>query len=114
MKGAWMINNKKENSTFVGLNSTWSIEEKSGGNDLPDGSAKTHVYHLFKSRWEKEEPSVKSGICSFWENLEAVSDGCVSISVVAMKEQGERWDGVSADPGFAEKKKVTHCEVFHC
>lgn len=44
--------------SFMGLNSTWSVEEKSGGNDLPDGSAKIHVYHLFKSRWGKEEPSV--------------------------------------------------------
>lgn len=50
MKGAWMINNKKENGTFLGLNSTWSIEEKSGGNDLLDESAKIHVHRLFKSR----------------------------------------------------------------
>lgn len=49
MKGTWVIN-KKENSTFMGLNSTWLIEEKSGGNDLPDGSTKIHVYHLFNSR----------------------------------------------------------------
>lgn len=47
------------------------------------------------------------------ENLEAVPDGCVSIGVVAMKEQ--EGDGmVSADHGFAVRKKVTHCEAFHC
>lgn len=67
MKWTWVINNKKENGTFLGLNSTWSKEEKSGGNDLHDRSAKIHVYHLFKSRWGKEEPSVRSSVCSFWE-----------------------------------------------
>lgn len=54
-----------------------------------------------------------SEVCGFWENLEAVSGGCVSISVVAMKEQEGGWVGVSADHGFANKK-VTHGEVFHC
>lgn len=47
------------------------------------------------------------------ENLEAVSDGCVSISVVAMKEQEGGWDGVSSDHEFAVRKRVTHCDVFH-
>lgn len=47
------------------------------------------------------------------ENLEAVSDGCVSISVVVMKEQEGGRDGVSSGHEFAVRKKVTHCDVFH-
>lgn len=55
-------------------------------------------------------------ICQKWHlllgNLEAVSDGCISIDAVAMKEQDGEWAGVSANHGFAVRKRMTRCEAF--
>lgn len=46
------------------------------------------------------------------ENLEAVSDGCLLIGALAVKEQDGEQAGVSAYCSFALRKRMTHCGAF--
>lgn len=113
--------------SFMGLNSTWSIDEKSGGNDLPDGSAKIHVYNLFKSRWGKEEPSVRRFAASertwkqflmemyplvLWPWKSRRGDGMVSLQTMGL-QRGRRWPIVRCFTVSWGLGELFHGAAFH-